>query len=120
MNKDERIARGKQTYATVCIACHQAEGQGIVQAFPPLAKSDYLNADAKKSISTVVHGMTGPVTVNGAAYNSIMPQLGLTDEVIANVLTFVYSQWGNNGTGVTPDMVKEVRAQPAPVPGAPH
>jgi nitrite reductase (NO-forming) len=120
VNRDERIARGKVTYGTVCIACHQAEGQGIVQAFPPLAKSDYLNADVKKSISTVVHGMTGPVTVNGATYNSIMPQLGLDDETIANVLTYVYSQWGNNGTEVTPDMVKEVRAMPPPKPGEAH
>ena len=119
-NKEERIARGKITYTTICIACHQAEGQGIIQAFPPLAKSDYLNADTKKAIGTVVHGMTGPVTVNGATYNSIMPQLGLNDEQIANVLTYVYSQWGNNGTEVLPDLVKEVRAQPAPAPGAPH
>ena len=119
-NKDERIARGKMIYNTVCFACHQLEGQGIIQAFPPLAKSDYLNADTKKSISTVVHGMTGPVVVNGATYNSIMPQLGLNDEQVANALTYVYSQWGNNGTEVLPDTVKEVRAQPAPAPGAPH
>ena len=119
-NKDERLARGKVTYSTICIACHQSEGQGIVQAFPPLAMSDYLNKDPKKAISTVVHGMTGPVTVNGATYNSIMPQLGLNDETIANVLTYVYSQWGNNGTEVKPDMVKEVRALAAPKPGENH
>ncbi len=119
-NKEERIARGKIVYNTVCFACHQTEGQGIIQAFPPLAKSDFLNADVKKSISTVVHGMTGPVVVNGATYNSIMPQLGLNDEQVANALTYVYSQWGNNGTEVLPDLVKEVRAQPAPAPGAPH
>jgi nitrite reductase (NO-forming) len=47
-----------------------------------------------------------------------MPQLGLNDEQIANVLTYVYSQWGNNGTEVLPDLVKEVRAQPAPAPGS--
>jgi nitrite reductase (NO-forming) len=64
--------------------------------------------------------MTGPVTVNGAVYNSIMPQLNLNDEQVANVLTYVYNQWGNNGTEVLPDHVKEVRAQPAPAPGAPH
>ncbi len=120
VNKEERIARGKMIYDTICTACHQPEGQGIVQAFPPLAKSDFLNADVKKSISTVVHGMTGPVTVNGATYNSIMPQLGLNDEQVANALTYVYNQWGNNGTEVLPDMVKEVRAQPAPAPGDPH
>ena len=107
-------------YTTICVACHQAEGQGIIQAFPPLAKSDYLNADTKRAISTVLHGLTGPVIVNGATYNSIMPQLGLNDEQVANALTYVYSQWANNGTEVLPETVKEVRAAGAPAPaGAP-
>ena len=122
-NKDERIAQGKLVYHSVCFACHQPEGQGILQAFPSLAKSDYLNADPKRAISNVLHGLTGPVTVNGAVYNSIMPQMALNDEQVANALTYVYSQWGNNGTEVLPDMVKEVRAAgaPAPAPGeAPH
>jgi nitrite reductase (NO-forming) len=68
----------------------------------------------------VVHGMTGPVTVNGATYNSIMPQLGLNDEQVANALTYVYNQWENNGTEVTPELVKQVRAQPAPAANQPH
>jgi nitrite reductase (NO-forming) len=50
------------------------------------------------------------VTVNGAQYNSLMPALSLNDEDAANVLTYVYSQWGNNGTRVTPALVREVRA----------
>lgn len=120
-NKEERIVQGKTTYTAICMACHQAEGQGIPRAFPPLAKSDYLNADAKRAISTVIHGMTGKVTVNGEVYESIMPQLGLNDEQVASALTYVYSQWGNNGTEITPEMVKEVRAMPAPAPGeSPH
>ena len=99
------------------MACHQPEGQGIPQAFPPLAKSDYLNADSKRAISTVLHGLTGKVTVNGVTYESIMPQLNLGDEQVANVLTYVYSQWGNNGTEIVPDMVKQVRAQAASATG---
>jgi nitrite reductase (NO-forming) len=118
-NKAERIERGKIVYSQICLACHQAEGQGILQAFPPLAKSDYLNADVNRTIATVVHGLQGKVTVNGAEYNSIMPQLGLNDEQVANVLTFVYSSWGNNGTEVLPDQVKQVRTTvPAPAPAA--
>ena len=113
-NKAERIERGKMVYTQVCMACHQAEGQGIVQAFPPLAASDYLNADVNRAIATVVHGLSGKVKVNGADYNSIMPQLGLNDEQVANVLTFVYNSWGNNGTEVLPDQVKQVRASTPP------
>lgn len=117
--KEERITAGKIVYSRVCLACHQANGEGIIQAFPPLAKSDYLNADTTRAIRTVVHGMTGEVTVNGEVYNSIMPQLGLTDEEIANVLTYVYNNWDNNGTEVTPAMVEEARKLPplSPAPG---
>lgn len=116
-NKEERIARGKVVFTSICMACHQAEGQGIPKAFPPLAKSDYLNADPKRSVGTVLHGLQGKVTVNGETYESIMPQLGLNDEQVANVLTYVYSQWENNGTEVLPALVKEVRAA-GPAQGA--
>lgn len=117
-NREERITQGKVLYTTVCAACHQPEGQGIPRAFPPLAKSDYLNADPARAISTVIHGLSGKVTVNGEVYESIMPQLALNDEQIASVLTYVYSAWENNGTEVTPAMVAEVRAKPAPTPAA--
>ena len=72
----------------------------------------------KRSIGTVLHGLQGNVTVNGEVYASIMPQLGLNDEQVSNVLTYVYSSWGNNGTEVLPAMVKEVRAT-APAPAQP-
>lgn len=113
-NKEGRIAQGKTIYTQVCMACHQMEGQGIPKAFPPLAKSDYLNANEERAISTVIHGLQGKVTVNAETYESIMPQLGLNDEQVANVLTYVYSQWGNKGSEITPDLVKKVRSQPAP------
>jgi nitrite reductase (NO-forming) len=120
-NVAERIERGHTLYATVCIACHQAEGQGIASAFPPLAKSDYLNADTTRAIDTVLSGMTGKVTVNGAEFNSIMPSLGLNDEQIANALSYVYSKWENNGTEVTPEMVAARRALGInPVTGEEH
>lgn len=119
-NKQERIARGKITYTQVCTACHQANGAGVPAAFPPLAKSDYLNNSVDKSISAIVHGLSGEVVVNGQKYNSIMPKLGLNDEDVANVLTYVYSQWGNNGTEVTPDQVKSVRAKKVKAPDGGH
>lgn len=108
-NKDERITNGMIIYNQSCVACHQAEGQGIQAAFPPLAASDYLNADVDRAISTVLNGLTGKITVNGGVYESIMPQLGMSDEATANVLTYVYNQWDNNGTEVTPAMVAKVR-----------
>jgi len=109
-NKSEREERGKNVFTTNCVACHQANGEGIPAAFPPLAASDYLNADKARAIKTVIHGLTGEVTVNGLKFNSVMPAMALNDEDVANVLTYVHSVWNNNGTEVTPQEVAEVRA----------
>jgi nitrite reductase (NO-forming) len=106
---DEQMKFGKQAYMQTCFACHQAEGQGIPNAFPPLAKSDYLNADVNRAIDIVLNGLTGEITVNGETYNSIMTSQSLSSDEIANVLTYVYNSWGNNGTVVTRDMVEKVK-----------
>ena len=105
----EKMEFGKQTYMQTCFACHQAEGQGVPNAFPPLAKSDYLNADVNRAIDVVLHGLTGEITVNGEKYNSVMTAQTLTDDEIANVLTYVYNSWDNSKKEVTPAMVKSVR-----------
>ena len=105
----QKLKDGKQVYMKTCFACHQAEGQGIPNAFPPLAKSDYLNADVKRAIGIVLHGKTGEITVNGKKYNSVMTKQTLTDEEVADVMTYVYNSWGNNKTNVNIDMVKKAK-----------
>jgi nitrite reductase (NO-forming) len=109
-NRAQQISFGARVYAQNCAACHQANGQGLAGAFPPLARSDYLNRDTRRAVGVVLRGLSGPVTVNGAQYNSVMPAVTLTDEDAANVLTYVYSQWGNNGATVSPAQVRQVRA----------
>jgi nitrite reductase (NO-forming) len=109
-NKAERIKMGKMVYDRSCSACHLPTGTGVPAAFPPLAKSDYLNAEVDRAIDVVLHGMQGEVVVNDQKFNSIMPALGLNDEEVANVLTYVYSEWENNGAEVTPADVSKVRA----------
>jgi nitrite reductase (NO-forming) len=106
---EEQMEFGKQKYMQTCFACHQAEGQGVPNAFPPLAKSDFLNADVDRAIDIVLHGKTGEITVNGKTYNSVMTQQMLSVEEIANVLTYVYNSWGNSGKVVTKDMVDKVK-----------
>ena len=105
------VTKGKGIYAKTCLACHQANGQGVPNAFPPLAKSDYLNADTNRAIRAVLNGLTGPITVNGKKFNSVMTGQGLNDQQVADVLTYVYSSWGNNNTKVTPAMVKAQRGK---------
>ncbi len=108
-NKGERIIRGEKIYHKICIACHQPNGQGVPSVFPPLANSDFLNSDKQRAISIVANGLNEEIEVNGKTFHNLMPKPGLNDEEIANVLTFVYSQWGNSGKDVTPDEVKHIR-----------
>ena len=106
---EQKIEHGKASYMHTCFACHQAEGQGIPGAFPPLANSDYLNADVNRAIDIILNGKTGEITVNGVAYNSVMTRQNLSDEEVANVLTYVYNSWGNSKKKVTATMVKSRR-----------
>lgn len=108
-NFDEQMKFGKQIYMQTCFACHQSEGQGVPHAFPPLAKSDFLNADVNRAIGVVLNGLTGEITVNGEKYNSVMTRQMLSPDEIANVLTYVYNSWGNSGKVVTKDMVLKVK-----------
>jgi nitrite reductase (NO-forming) len=110
-NKQDQVAFGKRVFENSCMACHQSRGEGIAGAFPPLAKSDFLNADKNRAIDVVMHGRTGEITVNSNKFNGVMPALDLKDEDIANVLTYVYGSWGNSGKVVSVAEVKARRAQ---------
>ncbi len=110
-SKNERMERGQRLFATICAACHQASARGIPNRFPPLAGSDFLNADKNRAIRTLLHGRQGEITVNGNKFNNSMPSFPLSDEDIANVLTFVYNSFGNSGKEVTLEEVQALRAQ---------
>ena len=109
--RQERLDAGLRVYGQNCLACHQADGQGVSGAFPPLASSDWLNADKARSIRAVLAGLSGAITVNGKPYNGVMPAMRLSDEDVAYVLSYVYNSWGNDGGMVTPEEVARVRAQ---------
>lgn len=107
----EMMKSGEAVYAKVCTVCHQKTGLGLAPLFPPLAGSDYLMADKKRSIVGVLAGQSGPMVVNGKQFNQVMPPLPtLTDVEVASVLTFVRNTWGNKGEAVTAEEVKAVRA----------
>jgi nitrite reductase (NO-forming) len=112
---EDQIAAGRQLFTGTCSVCHQAEGTGLPGVFPPLAKSDLIAADPKRPIDILLHGLTGKVTVNGQEYNSVMPPMTqLTDDEIANIITYVLNSWGNPGGRVTVDEVQKARAAGAP------
>lgn len=109
LSKPERIEAGKKLFGTVCAACHQPAGQGIPGRFPPLAASDYLNADKDRAINALLNGLQGEVVVNGQKFSNSMPRFPLGDEDIANVLTYVYGSMGNSGKEVTAAEVHAAR-----------
>jgi nitrite reductase (NO-forming) len=108
-NQAERMTMGATVYKRNCVACHQTDGTGVKGAFPPLAGSDYL-AKPEGAIAAVANGLKGEITVNGEKYNGVMPKLGLDDEEIANVVTYVTNSWGNKGGEVTPAQVQKIRS----------
>ena len=110
ISKAERMRHGERIYQTICTACHQSKGEGIPGAFPPLAKSDFLMADKTRAIGVVKNGLQGKVVVNGKEYNSIMPALKLSDDDVANALTYVRNSFGNEaGDMVTSAEVAAVK-----------
>lgn len=93
---EERIRHGRSIYENNCVSCHQSSGLGIKGVYPPLAQSDFLKNNTEKVILTLLHGRRGKLKVNGSIYNGVMPAQSLNDEEIANVLTYIYADWGNN------------------------
>ncbi|MEJ7647201.1 MAG: cytochrome c [Chryseolinea sp.] len=104
------IDRGKEVYSSQCITCHMELGEGIEGVYPPLAKSDYLMADKKRSIDQVLHGLTGEIKVNGVTYDGVMAGYeAMSDVEISDVLNYVRNSFGNKGGPVAPEEVKSFR-----------
>ena len=123
LNKEIQIQKGRQVYLQACFVCHQPNGLGVPALIPPLAGSDFLAnpANRERIIRGVLVGQSDEMVVNGQHYKNAMIPLGyLSDEQIANVLTYVRNSWGNFGDAVTPTEVAKIRKDaPAPVnPGA--
>lgn len=113
------VALGEKLYNNAaCNTCHQTNGMGTPGAIPPLVNSEWVQSE-ERAIRIVLHGLQGPITVNGQNYNSAMPGFGRvpgggfnwSDDKIAAVLTYVRQAWGNNAPPITTQKVTEVRTQ---------
>ncbi len=110
-----QMANGAKVYRTLCVSCHMPDGKGMFTAVPPLTGSDYMLADRERAIRGVLKGVSGPITVNQVHYNAVMPPLEavLTDRQIADVLTYVFNSWSNQGDAFDPHFVGSLRASAA-------
>jgi nitrite reductase (NO-forming) len=108
---EERMAAGKTLFASNCGTCHQASGLGLPGTIPPLAGSDYLvKNDKDRVLSVVLNGLTGPIKVNGSSFNAAMPPWNhLSNDDLANIMTYVFNSWGNSQGAVSPADIVRVR-----------
>jgi len=104
------VSPGQAIYEALCLNCHQATGQGLTGVYPPLARSEWVAGDPQTLIKLTIHGLVGTTKVLGKDYGLVpMPPMGLDDQQLADVLTYVRSAFGNSAPAVTPAEVKAVR-----------
>ena len=103
---------GRILYQTYCAACHERNGQGDNNRFPPLVGSEWVTGDEDRLINVVLNGMQGEIEVNGRIYNDLMPQNShLEDLAIASILTYVRKRFGGiEGRPITIEQVNKVRS----------
>jgi len=99
-----RFDRGREVYLNLCQACHQADGRGQDRVAATLVASPLTLAPPPVTARILLNGKDGPI--------GQMPPLGagLSDDQIANVLTYIRREWGNTGTAVDAQTIKDTRA----------
>lgn len=102
------MIQGKQLYQAYCMNCHQSDGKGLAQLYPPLAGADYLLENLPRAACIIKHGKADGVTVNGTLYTQMMPgNPDLSPLEIAEILTYVTNSWGNEkGLTTTKEVTK--------------
>jgi ubiquinol-cytochrome c reductase cytochrome b subunit len=102
---------GATVYTTNCAGCHNAEGTGTPNVFPPLKSNPVVTGPADAVIAIVNNGLTTPITVDGAKYSGAMPAWkgNLTPQQIADVVTYIRSAWGNKASAVTAAQVSAAK-----------
>ncbi|MGJ8655357.1 MAG: DUF7133 domain-containing protein [Akkermansiaceae bacterium] len=105
---------GKKLYlgAAACSACHGLEGQGQEGLLPPLAPSNWVNADKEIMAKVILTGLTGTIHVNGEKYatGQFMPaRPDLTDQQIADLMVYIKHMKGNKGGTITANEIKAIR-----------
>lgn len=102
---------GGAIFQAKCLACHQANGQGIAGVFPPLAASEWVTGKPEVLANILLHGVEGKINVKGADYNGQMPAFKdlLKDDELAAVLSHIRSDWGNKAEAIDESLIKNVR-----------
>ncbi|MDG2201546.1 MAG: HEAT repeat domain-containing protein [Phycisphaerales bacterium] len=104
------LTRGAERY-THCLGCHQANGRGLRGFYPPLRDSSIVTGDAEPLVAILLHGMEGPLTIDGVTYDQPMPPAPFADDTdIAAVATFIRTSFDNDAGAIAVDEVGRIRA----------
>src|SRR6185437_7316146 len=102
---------GKKVYEEYCLSCNQEDDMGVPGMNPPISKTEWVSGDKTRLIKIVVNGLTAPIQINGESFHNPMPSHDfLTDQQIANVLTYIRNNFGNKYSAIKPEEVKAARA----------
>ena len=102
---------GKALYAQYCLSCHMVDGYGVQNLNPPLIKTSYVLGDKTRLTKILLNGFSERVEIEGEMYNNVMPSFNyLSNQQIADVLTYVRSNFGNKASAVTVAEVNKIRA----------
>lgn len=111
----KRFDSGKARYMTLCVACHQPNGMGLPAVAPPLAGSEWVTGNENVLIRMTLHGVKGPIKAAGVDFNLMMPgwKDALDDNGLAEILTYIRREWGNDAKAVHSKAVRLIRAEEA-------
>lgn len=114
--ESRQFAGGRLKYGTLCAACHGSKGTGIEPLAPPLLDSEWVLGEPERLVRILLHGMEGPVHVNGERYAPpkvqpfIPPLMALPDDDLASIMTFIRRAWSHRASPVSPRLVTQVRS----------
>lgn len=109
------MAAGRQKYLNLCANCHGTKGEGMTRFAPPLKQSEWVIKEKEKLAMILLHGMEGPISVNGKEYGipDILPSMPsfstLQNEDIAAIATYIRNSWGNSGESLKSNIVGRIR-----------
>jgi mono/diheme cytochrome c family protein len=113
--ESDQVTAGQDVFRKNCQACHQQDGRGMPNAFPPIVGSEWVTGPEETVVHILLDGLQGQITVAGASYNGVMPawRAVLDDREIAAVATYI-RQWApNQAPGLTPETVARLRQETA-------
>ena len=111
---DNRTA-GLKLFREICTACHGNLGQGIEGLAPPLTNSEYIQGPTRRLAALLLHGMKGPLHVNGQRYefNAQMPGLlnnaSISDEDLSSLIIYLNNAFGESSWSATPELIEGLR-----------